>query len=208
MTGLVGALLREPPLDPGGDEARGELRRELARPEYYDRDLLGRLVAWVQRLVDDTIAAASGAPPLGVALAVLVALLLLTATMLLVSRARRSVRAVRSRGAVLGTGSATAAEVRARAEAALAAGDPAGAVVDAYRALALRQVEGGHLPDLPQATALEVAQALAALYPAHAPALRRGADGFDEVLYGDHPADAEQARSLFDLDDTLAGVRA
>lgn len=199
-------LLLGPPLDPSGDEARGELRRELARPEYYDRDLLGRLVAWVRGLVDDTVAAASGAPPVGVAVAVLVSVALLTPALLLLSRARRTARADRPRSPLF-PDDVTAAQLRARAEDALAAGDATAAVVDAFRALALRQVEDGLLEDRPQATAHEVARALAEAFPLHAAAVGRSATTFDAVLYGGHPAAHDDARVLLDLDDALAGAR-
>ena len=64
----------------------------------------------------------------------------------------------------------TAAELRARAERALAEGRYGDAVVDGFRALAVRQVERGRLDDLPGATAHEVAVALAAEHPARASA--------------------------------------
>ncbi len=56
----------------------------------------------------------------------------------------------------------TADELRARAEAALEAGRFEEAVVDGFRAVAVRQVERGRLADTPGATAHEVAEALGA----------------------------------------------
>ncbi len=200
---LVGRL--DPPLDPSGDEARGQLRRELAHPEYYDANLLQRISDWLDRLINDSVGAASSSPPLTVAIAILVALLLATAAMLIVSRARRTARADKTPSAALTDEVVTADELRRRAEAALAAEDPVAALIDAFRATALRQIERGRIDDVPQATAHELAGALAVVFPDHGPAVRRGADLFDQVLYGDRPATDEQARDLLALDDALAG---
>ena len=63
----------------------------------------------------------------------------------------------------------TAAELRARAEAALAEGRHEDALVDGFRALAVRQVERGRLDDTPGATAHEVAGVLAREYPDRGP---------------------------------------
>ncbi|WP_370290496.1 hypothetical protein [Nocardioides sp.] len=211
----LGTLLpaASPPLDPSGDEARRQLRRELLRPEYNTDDPLQRLLDAIGRLFDGAQDAARGAPALAWAAAVLVVLLLITAAIALASRARRTASERAQAGSdVLGT-RLTAAELRARAEKALAAGEAAAALLDAYRATAVRQVERGRLQELPQATAREVARSLA-------DALReRGADGpdgaglelrlaqaadlFDAVLYGDRPARVEQARDVLDLDGDL-----
>lgn len=206
LAALPGRLAQlDPPLDPSGDEARGQLRRELARPEYYDADLLERISNWLDRLINDSVGAASDSPPLTVAFATVVALLLTTAIMLMVSRARRTARASRTAKPALTDDLVDADELRARAVAALAAGDATAALVDAFRALAVRQIERGRIDDLPQATAHELAGALAATFADHRAALSRGADLFDQVLYGDRPATDDQARDLLALDDTLAG---
>lgn len=206
LVALTGRLPRlDPPLDPSGDEARRQLRRELARPEYYDANVLERIGNWLDRLIDDSVGAASDSPPLTVAVAILVALLLATAIMLVVSRARRTARASRTAKPALTDESVDADELRARAETALAEGDATAALADAFRALAVRQVERGRIDDLPQATAHELAGALGAAFADHRGALSRGADLFDQVLYGDRPATADQARALLELDDSLAG---
>ncbi|TWG99774.1 uncharacterized protein DUF4129 [Nocardioides sp. J9] len=200
---LAGSL--EPPLDPSGDEARRSLRRELADPKYYDTDLLQRLRDWLERTVGRTIEGVSGSRPLSALLAILVAMALVAAVILIVSRARRTARAGRRPAAALTDEMITAAELRARAEAALAAGDSSAALVDAFRALAVRQVERHRIEDVPQATAHELARALAAEFPAHAGAVHHGADLFDQTLYGEREATPGQARELLDLDDALAG---
>ncbi|GAA3532677.1 DUF4129 domain-containing protein [Nocardioides daeguensis] len=200
------ALLRlTPPLDPSGDEARRALRRELVRPEYYEDDVVGRLIRWLDRLISSTIDAASGSSGLTTAAAFLVVLLIVGGVLFLASRARRTATGRASSSPALTDEVITADELRARAEAALAAGDAAGALVDAYRASAVRQVERGRIEDLPQATAHELAGALATVFPEHRDTVLRAADLFDGVLYGERPATAAQAAELLALDDTLAG---
>lgn len=194
----------DPPLDPSGDEARSLLRRELADPKYYDANLLERVTNWLDRLIADSIDGASGSPPLTVAVAIAVALLLAVAVMLIVSRARRTTRGDGSPAPALTDEVITADELRARAEAALAAGDASSALVDAFRAAAVRQVERHRIEEVPQATAHELARALAAEFPDHAVAVHRGADLFDLTLYGERPARREQAVELLQLDDLLA----
>lgn len=200
------ALLRlDPPLDPSGDEARRALRRELVRPEYYEDDVVGRLVRWLDRLISSTIDAASGSSGLATAAAFLVVLLLVGGVLFLAGRARRTATGRASGSPAFTDEVVTADELRARAEAALAAGDPAGALVDAYRASAVRQIERGRIEDLPQATAHELAGALVTVFPEHRGAVLRAADLFDGVLYGERPATPAQAAELLALDDLLAG---
>ncbi|MDP3892033.1 DUF4129 domain-containing protein [Nocardioides sp.] len=196
-----------PPLDPSPDEARGELRRELIRPEYHEQDLIERLLRTLGRGLDAALDAASEAPPLSTAAALVVFALLALGLVWLVSRARRSTRAVRGREALLPDESVTAAELRSRAEEAFAQGRHSDALVDAFRALALRQVETGRIDDLPGATAHEVAIALATAHPHARMQVQRGADLFDEVLYGGRPASRDQAAEVLGLDGELAVLR-
>ncbi len=209
MTALTAAPARpsDPPLDPSGDEARRLLRGELAQPEYNDSNLIERIEHWVSRLFDDSVGAASDLPVLGTFAAILIALLLAVGIGLLVSRARRSARVRTDRAPALTGEVVSAAELRARSEVALAEGRYDDALVDAYRALALRQVERGRIEDLPQATAHELAAGLATEFPAQRPQVERSADLFDSVLYGDHPATHDQAVEVLRLDDELSGRR-
>ena len=101
----------------------------------------------------------------------------------------------------------SAAELRRRAEAAAGDGRYGDAVVDGFRALAVRQVERGRLDDQPGATAHEVAASLATSYPSHGDRVGRTADLFDATLYGDRPAGPDDATGVLELDDALAGAR-
>jgi Domain of unknown function (DUF4129) len=199
----VVVLLRDPPLDPSGAEGRSKLRRELLRPEYHDQNVAQRVLEWVVRKISGGIDQASQAPPLSTFMAMVVFVGLALALGWLASRARRTARIRDASQPVLTDEVVTADELRARAEAALEAGRFEDAVVDGFRALAVRQVERGRLSDDPGATADEVAEGLAVEHAAVADRVRAGARLFDEVLYGDRPATREQATSVLALDDDL-----
>jgi hypothetical protein len=200
-------LLLDPPLDPSPDEARSLLRRELLKPEYHDQNLLQRIPTWVDRQVNRGLDAASGAPPLSTFAAMVLLVLLVGALAWLLTRARATARTERGQRAVLTDEVVSAAELRARAERAFAEERYVDAVIDAYRALAVRQVERGRLDDAPGATAHEVALALAAEYPHQRPRVDASAALFDAVLYGDRPASRDQAAGVLALDDELATAR-
>ncbi|MDP2775692.1 MAG: DUF4129 domain-containing protein [Nocardioides sp.] len=197
----------DPPLDPSADEARSLLRRELLAPEYHEQNLLERLLNWLERRIEGGVNSASDTPALQTFAAMLVVLLLLAGLVFVISRARRTARAVQERRSVLTSEQVTADELRARALAALAAGRHEDALVDAFRALTLRQVERGRLDDTPGATAHEVAAVLEAEYPHQRSRVDAGARLFDAVLYGDRAASHEQAAGLLALDDELAALR-
>lgn len=197
----------DPPLDPTGDEARSALRRELLKPEYHDRNVLEQLLDWVERTVDSGLDAAAGAPPLSTLAAMLILVALALALAWLASRARRTAATRDRDGAVLTDERVTAAELRARALAALDAGRHEEALVEAFRALTVRQVERGRLSDQPGLTAHEVATRLEAEHPAHAHRVGEAALRFDQVLYGARPATRDQAAAVLALDDDLAGAR-
>lgn len=193
------------PLQPAPDEARSWLRRELLRPEYNEQNIVQRVLDAIIRAIDTGLEAASDAPPLTTLAAMAVLAAVAVGTLALVSRARQQVRTKKEEpGPVLTDEQVTARELRARAEAALAAGRPGIAVVEGFRALTLRQVERHRLEDLPGSTAHEVAGILGTTYAPDAPRIAAAADLFDAVLYGDHPATEDGARSVLDLDDALA----
>jgi hypothetical protein len=206
VTGLLRVPLRplvDPPLAPSGDEGRSLLRRELLHPEYHQDNLLERLARWLSRVLDDGLTAARDAPPLTTLAAMLVFLLLLAAVLWLASQARRSSRAETATRSLLTEEVVSAAELRARAERALAEDRFAVALVDAFRAVAVRQVERGRIDNLPGATAHEVAGALAEAFPEQRADLERCAALFDLVLYGGRPARREQALDVLGLDERL-----
>jgi hypothetical protein len=204
-TGLVGLVSRlpDPPLDPSGSEGRAKLRRELVHPEYHQQNLLQEILDWASRKIGGGLDRAQQAPPLSTLATMVIFVALAGVLVWMASRARLTAREREERRTVLTEEVVTADELRARAEAALEAGRFEEAVVEAFRALAVRQVERGRLADAPGATADEVADTLAQEYAAMADRVRAGALLFDEVLYGDRPASREQAQSVLALDDDL-----
>lgn len=204
---MIRRLLTEPPLVPAPDEGRSLLRRELLRPDYREDDVLGRLLAELRRAILRTLDAASSAPPLTTFFAMLVGLGLVLVLLWLVTRTRATRAVQQATTPAVPDGTLTADEWRSRAESACSAGDHGTALVDGFRALAVRQVELGLLDDAPGATAHELGLALRALHPGREEQVDEGARLFDLVLYGDRSATAEQARSVLALDDELARAR-
>ena len=207
MIALPRALPADAPLAPSSGEARSWLQRELLNPEYHQQNVVEQLITWLERQIGRGLAAAAQAPPLSTFAAMLIFLLLLGGLIWLLSRTRGTRRARIGSGAVLDDPAVTAAELRARAEAALADGRTEQALVDGFRALAVRQVERGRLEDSPGATAHEVALSLATRFPQHGQRVGDNAELFDLVLYGDRPASRDQATSVLRLDDELAAAR-
>lgn len=191
----------EPPIRPEPDEARSWLRTELVDPVYHQDNLLQRVIDAINSLFDRGLEAARAAPPLSVLAAIVVFVALAMTAIWLVSRTSRTATVARAEGPVIPDQRVTAAQWRARAAQAFAEQRWSDAAVDGFRAVVVVAVEEGRLPDSPTATAHEVGESLAEREDGHrAPRLRAAARTFDEVLYGDHPASEEQARSILDLD--------
>ncbi len=207
LRGVLPGVAPQAPVDPSPEQADSLLRRELLRPEYHDQNLLERFLGWLSDQFNAGLDAASQVSPIGAVGASIVFLVLLLLLGWLISRGRRDPRRVPEAGAVLTQERVTAADLRRRAESALAAGDPGRAVVEAFRALTVRQIEQGLLADLPGATAHEVAIVLGSTFSEQRPRVDSAATLFDLVRYGDRPATPDQAISILALDDDLAGVR-
>lgn len=196
----------DPPLEPSPGEAEELLRAELEGGAYRPGSFLSDFLDWIGELFQGTGERAETATQFQAVVAYALGAALIVLVIVLLSRLRRT-RAVKERGrrSLFGEEVATAAELRRRAEQALAEGRAEDAVVDGYRALALRQIEDDQIDDLPGATANEVAGMLAEAFTEQAAALRRVAGLFDAVLYGRHRTDVDQARSVLTLDDALPG---
>jgi hypothetical protein len=205
---VLGGLPLDAPLDPSGDEARRQLRRELADPTYFQDNLLQRVIDWIGRQVDGSVDGARSTPALTWFAITLVVVLLVGALAFLASRARGTARRDTDGAATVLTDEVvTADQLRARAELALTEGRHADAVVDGFRSLARRQVERGRLEDSPGVTAHEVAAVLAREFPPHRERTATAADLFDAVMYGERPATRDQAAAVLELDLDLAGAR-
>ncbi|WP_110240777.1 DUF4129 domain-containing protein [Nocardioides gilvus] len=189
------------------DEARSEMRRELLRPEYRERDLTERALQWFLGQLDQVLNAASGVPPLSYLAALVVGFVLVLVLGLALSRlGHRSHERSASPTPLLEEG-VSAEQLRIRARTALAEGRHKDAVVDAFRALATSQVEQRRVENVPGATAHELAEALAEAFGDHRSEIVAAADLFDATLYGDQDVRPEQAVALLALETDLAGAR-
>ncbi|MEZ5097394.1 MAG: DUF4129 domain-containing protein [Nocardioides sp.] len=199
--------LLDVPVSPSPDDGRAWLRRELLQPEYHRQNVVEKVLDWVDRVFGRAMGAAAHHSWLTTLAAMVIFALLVTALGWLVSRARATEHTRRERRAVLTDELISADELRARAQAALADGRCAEALVDAYRAVATRQVERGMLPDDPGTTAHEVALVLVAQFPHRRADIVAAADRFDQVLYGDRPATPRQVEDVLALDLELVATR-
>ena len=200
-------LVLDRALEPSPDEAGSLLRRELLKPEYFEGNWVNRLLGWLDRLLSRGIEAANDFSPLSTFAAMLVTVLLVGGLAWLIAQARPAARTPSAKHAVLTNEVVTAAQLRARAETALAEGHNEEALVDGFRALAVRQVERGRLDDTPGTTAQEAARGLSVEYPDQRSRVDGSAALFDSVLYGDRPATRGQAVDVLELDDDLRSKR-
>lgn len=197
----------EPPVTPDADTAREWLDQELARPEYHQGpSLLDRFLDWLNDLFGT-------APDLGIprawAALIVVAVIaaVAVAAFLIAGPVRR--RAIAPTGIVLDADDErTAAQCRAAADAASAAGDWGLAVVERFRAIARSLEERAILDERPGRTAHEVAlDAHARFGDPVRDDLTRAADLFDSVCYGDGVASSGDDALLRDVDRRLAATR-
>ncbi len=189
-------------LDPGPDEARRLLARELDRPEYRE-PLLQRVLGWLSDLV---ATAAEGGDGLGRAASVAVLLLLVGAAVLLLSRLRRGPAKAGAPAAVFGEVRLGAAEHRAAARAAYDDARWDDAVVEAVRALAAGLGDRGVIGEQRGVTVHEVVAAAGARFPSDREGLTTLGVSFDEVRYGDRHADELTARVALDLEGRIAAA--
>lgn len=203
-------LLTGPPLDPDADTATRLLEEELRRAEYNQPEpLIPRIVDWFARLINDLLQVVPGSTRLAQIILIIIAALGILALAYAIRGRFRSaqLRQKKSTGAVLEDLTLTAADYRARAQAAMRVGDWDGVLTDSYRAIAASADERVLLDDVPGRTAHEIAIALAPIFPGHAGPLAQAADGFDAVRYGDRHASQPQARAVLDLESTLRSTR-
>lgn len=197
------------PVVPDRDTAREWLTSELQRPEYAEREsLLMRVITWIlERLNEiDWPATSMSGPQLGILIAVIAAVVLGLAWLI-----AGPVRLGRDRAGsakVLDADDArTAAQMRAAADAAAAAGDWRTATVERFRAVVRSLEERVVIEPRPGRTAQEAAADAGLRLPAQAAGLRSGADLFDGVEYGDRVATAQDDAALRALDAEVTAAK-
>jgi hypothetical protein len=196
------------PVAPGAGEARSWLEHELLDPVYHSsRSLLQRFLDWLGEQFDG--APRFGAPSLVVASVVVGVLLVVAVLAFWAAGPVRRSRRVRTTGALrAGDDRRTADELRAAADEAAAQGRWAVAVAERFRAIVRDLEQRTVLDDRPGRTADEAVDAAAARLPDLGADLRRAARRFDDVVYGEGPADSADDTWLRGLDDRVAHARA
>ncbi|KJK33065.1 hypothetical protein UK23_47695 [Lentzea aerocolonigenes] len=191
------------PVDLDRDEAREAAARELGNPAYVsdDPNPIERAFHWVLEKLGALFAGVGGMSGItAITVLVVVAVILVIVIRL---RVGRSFRAARSAGSVFGGKVMTAAEHRAAAERAAAAGDLAEAVRERFRAVVRELEQRGVLDPRAGRTVDEVAIEAGQALPVLADDLRGAAVQFDDVWYGGKPATAQGYQRLVSVDDRV-----
>ncbi|SFQ97950.1 protein of unknown function [Lentzea waywayandensis] len=193
------------PVDLGRDEAREAAVRELSDPAYVsdDPNPLQRAIDWILDRLGELFAGAGGMSGF-TAIAIIVAVAVLIVIIIRL-RVGRTGRVLRSGGTVFGSTVLTAAQHRAAAEKAAAAGDLAEAVRERFRAVVRELEQRGVLDARAGRTVDEVAFEAGQALPVLADDLRGAAMQFDDVWYGGRPATVEGYQALVSVDGKVSG---
>lgn len=197
------------PIEIDRDEAREAARSELSDPIYRaaEPSLPQRILDWIAERWQDLVDAAGTLAPGGMGGLVVLLVLVLAMVLLIRLRAGRLARTHRARRAVVGDSTLTAEEHRGLAEAALAAGDFAGAITERFRAIVAELERRAILDAQPGRTADEAAEQGGAQLPGCAVMLRQASRIFDDVHYGDRPATRDGYQLLAQVDDAVRSER-
>ncbi|MEO6714535.1 MAG: DUF4129 domain-containing protein [Mycobacteriales bacterium] len=198
LTGLFGAV----PTDREG--AREAARRELSKRIYQPprRGYIQRVIDWIMERVAGALERAGNIAPGGIAGLIL---LLVVAIGLIVFLRMRLGR-LRPGDVLTDTRAArrsSADDYRAEAAAFAAAGHWREALRARFRAVIRELEQRGILDERAGRTAGEIAAEAATAVPAIGPAMRRAADTFNEVWYGDRPATAAAYDRMVEVDEAV-----
>lgn len=197
-------MASEPPVLPDREEGRQWAIEELAKPDYarpapaWLEDTWEGFLEWLVQL-----GGPSGPPPSVAGPLIATAAVVIVAAAIVMVKPRLNARLKMQKAMYDAGTSVSAGWYRERAEAAAAAGNLAGAVVNRYRALVRAAEEDGTVDVHPGRTADEAARQLGQAYPRHAARLTSAAGTFDAILYGHATADREDYAALSALDESL-----
>jgi len=197
------------PVDIGRDEARDLAVRELADSVYADAEpsWWERASSWLWDKLGELLDGAGGAVS-GLGWVILLALLVAAVVVVIALKTGRMQRQVRAPSApVFGQALLSAADHRARADAASREGRWTAAVLESFRALVRRLEERGTLEHRPGRTADETVREAGGYLPQLAAELNRAAQTFDAVLYGDKPGSPQLYAQITQVDDAAATAR-
>ena len=194
------------PVLPDAEQGRRWAREELAGPGYERPGLVRRALEWVfERLQSIPTPDGSGSALLTGVVVLVIAVVVVWA--LVRSGGPLARRRATSADGVFEQRARSAAEHRAAADRAAAAGDWRTAVVERFRAVVRDLEENGVVPEQPGRTADETARTAAVQLPVVAADLQAAARLFDDVRYGDRDASGAADASLRDLDDRVRRAR-
>jgi len=192
-----------PTIDIDSDAAHDAAQRELQKPIYPKPSLTEQLIEWLNDLIYRLASAGSTFPGGWFTLSILL-ILLVIAVVVAIRIARRTMRTNRGAGyALFGEHALSAAEHRAAAEQAAAAGDWASAIRHRLRAVARQLEDTGVLDAIPGRTATELARDAGKALAPLAAELSQAAGAFNDVTYGGRPGTESAYRMITDLDDHL-----
>lgn len=193
------------PVDLDRDEAREAAARELSDPAYVSGapNPLERALDWVLDKLGELLAGAAGMNGI-TAITILVVLAVIIVVVVRL-RAGRVTGSGHVRGGEVFDSVLTAAEHRAAADRAAAAGDLAEAVRERFRAVVRELEQRGVLDPRAGRTVDEVAIEAGRALPVLADDLRGAAVQFDDVWYGGLPATEQGYRQLVSVDDRVRG---
>jgi Domain of unknown function (DUF4129) len=192
-----------PTIDIDRDAAHEAAQRELGKPIYPKASLTERIIDWFEELLYRLAAEGSGVPGGWFTISILL-ILLVIAVVVAVRIARRTMRTNRGgRYALFGGHELSAVEHRATAEQYAAEGNWSAAIRHRLRAVARQLEEDAVLDPVPGRTATELARDAGRVIPGLAAELRRAADAFNDVTYGERPGTEPAYRMIADLDDHL-----
>ncbi|PWK80992.1 uncharacterized protein DUF4129 [Lentzea atacamensis] len=193
------------PVDLGRDDAREAAARELSDPAYVsdDPNPLERALDWVLDRLGELLAGAAGMN--GITAITIIVVVVVIIVIVIRLRAGRTTRSGRTRGGEVFDAVLTAAEHRAAADRAAAAGNLAEAVRERFRAVVRELEQRGVLDPRAGRTVDEVAVEAGRALPVLADDLRGAAVQFDDVWYGGRPATEQGYRQLVSVDDRVRG---
>ena len=191
------------PVDIDRDAARDAAQSELSKPGYPSASLWDRITGWFEEMLYRIMVEGSQVPGGWFTITVLI-VLFVVAVVVAVRVAMRTMRTNRGgESALFGALGMSAAQHRAAAEQAAAQGDWAAAIRHRLRAVARHLEETAVLTAVPGRTATELARDAGVAIPALTIELRRAADTFNDVTYGEQPGTELAYRTVADLDDHL-----
>jgi len=192
-----------PTIDIDRDAAHDAAQNELGKPIYPKPSLTERLMDWLDELLYKLIVEGASVPGGWFTISVLL-ILVAVAIVVAVRIARRTMRTNRGDGhALFGEHALSAAQHRASAEQAAAAGNWSEAIRHRLRAVARQLEENAVLDAVPGRTATELARDAGRALPDLATELLKAAEAFNDVTYGERPGTEPAYRMIAELDDHL-----